>query len=143
MYTMVGKVGKVWSLPRFWVTLRSYNKQPVKKCGLEYWLDLAWLKFAVAALDIQCIKKKKRHLRIKWSLKRGHEYFLRVCPSGKKSYFFSMYVSLELDIFTDFLITLGIKPRMHLLEISIFSQNDVIIRPTKIINRGDKNWAHF
>ena len=34
----------------------------------------------------------------------------------------------------DFLIKLGIKPRMHILEISIFSLNHVIVRPTKIIN---------
>ena len=43
------KAGKVWSLPRFWVSIRSYKKQPVKK----FWgrvLDLALLKFAVAAL---------------------------------------------------------------------------------------------
>ena len=46
---MAGKAGKVWSLPRFWVPIRSYKKQLVKK----FWgriLDLAWLKFAVAAL---------------------------------------------------------------------------------------------
>jgi hypothetical protein len=44
-----GKAGKVWSLPRFWVSICSYKKQLVK----EFWgriLDLAWLKFAVAAL---------------------------------------------------------------------------------------------
>ena len=47
----VGKAGKVWSLPRFWVSIRSYKKQPVKK----FWgriLDLAWVKFAVAALPL-------------------------------------------------------------------------------------------
>ena len=31
---------------------------------------------------------------------------------------------------------------MHLLE-SIFSLNHVIVRPIKIMNRADKNWAHF
>ena len=41
---------KVWSLPRFWVSIGSYKKQLVKKiCGRI--LDLAWLKFAVAALN--------------------------------------------------------------------------------------------
>ena len=43
--------GKVWSLPRFWVSIHSYKKQPVKK----FWgriLDLAWLKFTVAALRL-------------------------------------------------------------------------------------------
>ena len=46
---MAGKAGKVWSLPRFWVSIRSYKKQPVKKIWGRI-LDLAWLKFAVAAL---------------------------------------------------------------------------------------------
>ena len=44
-----GKAGKVWPLPRFWVTIGSYQKQLVKKF-LGRTLDLAWLKFAVAAL---------------------------------------------------------------------------------------------
>ena len=35
------------------------------------------------------------------------------------------------------------KPRMHLVEISIFSLDNVTVRPTKIMNRADKNWAHF
>jgi hypothetical protein len=48
-----------------------------------------------------------------------------------------------LESFQDFWIKLAIKPRMHLLEIGIFSLNNVIIRPTKIMNRADKNWAHF
>ena len=29
--TLAGKAGKVWSLPRFWVSICSYEKQPVKK----------------------------------------------------------------------------------------------------------------
>ena len=33
-----------------------------------------------------------------------------------------------------FLIKLGIKPCLHILEISIFSLNHVIVRPTKIMN---------
>ena len=57
-----------------------------------------------------------------------------------------------LDTVQDFLIKLGIKPHMHLweisrvsvqVEISILSLNNVIVRPTKIMNRADKNWAHF
>ena len=27
----VGKAGMVWSLPKFWVSMHSYKKQPVKK----------------------------------------------------------------------------------------------------------------
>ena len=34
----------------------------------------------------------------------------------------------------DFLIKLDIKPQMHLLEISIFSQNNDLVRLTKIMN---------
>ena len=44
-----GKAGKVWSLPRFWFSIPSYKKQPVKKIWGRI-LDLAWLKFAVAAM---------------------------------------------------------------------------------------------
>ena len=39
----------------------------------------------------------------------------------------------------DFLIKLDIKPLMHLLEISIFSLDNVILRLTKVMNRDDKN----
>ena len=35
------------------------------------------------------------------------------------------------------------KPPMHLFEINVLSLNDVIARLTKIMNRADKNWAHF
>ena len=42
--TTAGKI-----LPRFWVSIRSYKKQPVKKNWGRI-LDLACLKFAVAAL---------------------------------------------------------------------------------------------
>ena len=41
--------------------------------------------------------------------------------------------SLVIDTVQDFLIKLGIKPRLHILKISIFSQNHVIVRPTKIM----------
>ena len=43
----------------------------------------------------------------------------------------------------DFLIKLGIKPLMHLLEIGIFSEYHVIVRPTKIMNRADKKLGTF
>ena len=57
---------------------------------------------------------------------------------------FSNYLkTYALDTFQDFLIKLDIKPLIHLLEISIFSLNNVILRLTKIMNRADKNRAHF
>ena len=52
-------------------------------------------------------------------------------------------VASRVDTVQDFLINLGIKPHLHLLEIGIFSLYHVIIRPTKIMNGADKNWAHF
>ena len=35
------------------------------------------------------------------------------------------------------------KIGVHLVGISIFSLNHVTVRPTKIVNRVDKNWEHF
>ena len=49
----------------------------------------------------------------------------------------------EVETFQDFLIKFGIKSLMHLLEISMFSLNNVILRLTKIMNRADENWAYF
>ena len=45
-----GKAPKAWTLSRFWVSIHSYKKQPVKKIWGRI-LGLAWLKFAVAALN--------------------------------------------------------------------------------------------
>ena len=56
---------------------------------------------------------------------------------------FSLSSASALDTVQDFLIKLGIKPWLHILKISIFLLNHVIVRPTKIMNRADKNWAHF
>ena len=39
------------------------------------------------------------------------------------------------DTVQDFLIKLGIKPLLHILEISIFSLNNDIVRLTKIMNK--------
>ena len=46
-----GKTPKVWALPRFWVSICSYKKQPVKNIWGRI-LGLAWLKFAVAPLVV-------------------------------------------------------------------------------------------
>ena len=51
-----GKAPKAWALPRFWVSICSYKKQPVKKIWVRI-LDLAWVKFAVAALMYMCCLK--------------------------------------------------------------------------------------
>ena len=46
---MAGKAPKAWALPRFWVSIHTYKKQPVKKIWGRI-LGLAWLKFAVPSL---------------------------------------------------------------------------------------------
>ena len=50
---------------------------------------------------------------------------------------------VEVESVQDFLIKLGIKPLMHLLEVSTYTLNNVIVRLTKIMNSADKNRAHF
>ena len=45
------------------------------------------------------------------------------------------FTARALDTVQDFLIKLGIKPCLHILKISIFSLNHVIVRPTKIIKQ--------
>ena len=56
---------------------------------------------------------------------------------------YHVWTGYLLESVQDFLIKLGIKSRMHLWKINVLSLNCVIVRPTKIMNRGDKNWAHF
>ena len=73
-----------------------------------------------------------------WSALRCNE---ETCSSGQIR--IPLGEPCKLDTVQDFLFKLGIKPRMHLWEISIFSLNNVIVRPTKIMNRADNNWAHF
>ena len=58
MAVTAAKAAKDWSLPRFWVSIPSYKKQLVK----IFWgriLDLAWLKFDVAALSTMYLCSKK------------------------------------------------------------------------------------
>ena len=55
----------------------------------------------------------------------------------------ALFGAYTLETVQDFLIKSDIKPLMHLLEISVFSLNIVILRLIKIMNRADKNWAHF
>ena len=54
-----------------------------------------------------------------------------------------MYALAALESFQDFLNQLDMKPRMHVMEITFFSLNNVTFRPTKIVNIADKNWAHI
>ena len=49
----------------------------------------------------------------------------------------------SLDTFQDFLIAEHIKPRMHMLEISILLLKCVVVRPTKTPKTADKKMAQF
>ena len=40
----------------------------------------------------------------------------------------------SLDTVKDFLIEMDMKPQMHLVEISIFLVNNIVVRLTKIMN---------
>ena len=48
-------------------------------------------------------------------------------------------VPATIETVQDFLIKLDIKPLMHLLEISIFSPNNDLVRLTKIMNNRFKD----
>ena len=48
-----------------------------------------------------------------------------------------------IDTFQDFLIAEHIKPRIHVLEISILSLKCVVVRPTKTPKSADKKMAQF
>ena len=50
---------------------------------------------------------------------------------------------MQVETVQDFLLKLDMKPCLHLVEISIFSLNLVIVRPTKYMNRADKKQAQF
>ena len=85
-----------------------------------------------------------REIVKKWSVGLCFLSFHReVPPSAQTDDIFHYFLWLSsfinqgnalVDEFQDFLIKLGIKPRMHILEISIFSLNNVIVKPTKIMN---------
>jgi hypothetical protein len=78
----------------------------------------------------------------------SHSY---LCAKYFFSYFFFLIIHTEyeidsaniLHIIQDFFCKLDMKPHIHLVEITILSLYLVIVRPTEIINRTDKNWAQF
>ena len=73
--------------------------------------------------------------------KNSNHFLTSGIRGGKPTY---LPTTLLWDDNTDFLIKLDMKPSMHLVEISIFSLNHVIVNLTKIMNNlsVDKN-RHF
>ena len=76
----------------------------------------------------------KPPLRNQFDLKNYHRELIL-----HRYFYFTIWT---VDAVQDFLIKLGIKTPMHLLEISIFSKSCHHQTYTKIMNRADKNWAH-
>ena len=76
-----------------------------------------------------------------WNFVEFESYFNAAVKTNIKVQFLTNACILE--SVQNFLIKLDMKSCMHLVEISIFSLNLVIVRLTKIMNRADKNWAHF
>ena len=75
-------------------------------------------------------------------------YYVVLTPSSaaqaaRALYYYHIVLISSVESLQDFLIKLDMKPRIHLVEITIFSLKNVTVRPLKIMNRADKNWAHF
>ena len=100
------------------------------------------------AIEILCRDKKtekKRKVYERIKLFPYTDEFLCIYAFELKYFnaFLAFVRPAAVDTVKDFLFELGMKPHMHLAEISIFSLKNVTVRPTKIMNRADKNWAHF
>ena len=70
------------------------------------------------------------------------EKTLRIVKVLSKLDIFRVHIQIgeleHLDTFQDFLIAENMKPRMHILEISISSLKLVIVRPTKTSKSADR-----
>ena len=68
------------------------------------------------------------------SIKRRNLLFFITLSSDTQSFADKPKLAYLIGTVQDFLIKLDMKPCMHLVEISIFSLNHVIIRLTKVTN---------
>ena len=82
-------------------------------------------------------KKPQKHKTFKYLVQKSRLVFVGKIRIRR------LKIGCCLESVQDFLIKLDMKSCMHLVETSIFSLNTVIVRPTQIMNRADKNWAHF
>ena len=116
------------------------------KCSLHI-LRVPWRRpmyLVRKCFDLDTVKVMIKFFLIFFSSWNYHYQYLiysTVCSEQKllkKLVTFFCLSTSTLESVQDFLIKLGIKPLMHLLEISTFSPNNVIVRRTKIMNRADK-----
>ena len=67
-------------------------------------------------------------------LQSGLQKSLNTCQQNTRLSDSRVSIMSRLESFQDFLIKLDMEPRMHLVEISMFSLNIVTVRLTKILN---------
>ena len=124
------------------------NKNKVHTYLIFYSRKIFWSFYQIETKIMKSSERRK--LWLQWGQNQDANTFSSVCAQRAAACFEILVISSEtrtkrpsqppsfsLDTVQDFLIKLGIKPRMHLLEIGIFSLYHVIFRPTKIVNRAD------
>ena len=117
----------------FWFFLDAIFESAWSKNFYSWFFEKKWQKCSeINWYQIELLRPMHTY---GWNMKKG------VATTQSKMYVAKKVVAL--DTVQDFLIKLGIKSHMHLWEITILLLNSVIIRPTKIMNRVDKNCAHF
>ena len=150
---LYGRINSKWLLENYTlIGAVIFLGRTVKKKRREEWSDNAIKAFRCNTghfLSDHIFSSKDLTLNSTYLAAAG-EMFDSKFSTLKRSWFLfhqtSKHCSFRgswLESVQDFLIKLDIKPLMHLMEISTFSLNSVIIRLTKIMNRADNNWAHF
>ena len=92
--------------------------------------------------DFSAISKLVRHFSVSSKLRKLHNIWSKcqilsnrmICKEVSFSRDNFSGTGCIFDTIQDFLCKLGMKPHMHLVEISIFSLNNVTVRLTKIMN---------
>ena len=139
-----------FAIPFIWV-IGSHNKSQVKHCYVWLIMDSNhnnWrlvesskaLKWPLTWTSLTYVCPNIANLKTQLALLSNLKVKLGCIIRTKRANFFLAYSStfvthvVTLESFQDFLIKLDMKPRMHLVEISIFSLNNVTVRLTKIMN---------
>ena len=108
----------------------------IAQVSLHNWLKSILKEYSCFHSPVHILKQKD------WTGWTGLEYctYKTFLEKSSKCLFLRTY---SLDTVQDFLIKLGIKPSLHILKISNFSLNHVIVRPTKIMSNLLKVCKNF
>ena len=104
-------------------------KKKQKKSICQHHTDI-YLFFVLAIMFVQLMDSKNTFYSFSPFIGNSYGW---VCLFSIKAKHFAV-LSFRVESVQDFLIKLDMKPCMHLVEISIFSLNHVIVRLTKIMN---------